>query len=48
LRNPERRDFPEKSLFFLASLGADAVKAGLAGKNFPKGIRIVIDLENQL
>jgi hypothetical protein len=48
LRNPGRKDFHEKSLFFLASLGATAVKTGPAGKNFPRGIRIVIDVENQL
>jgi hypothetical protein len=44
----KEEDFHEKSLFFLASLGAAAVKAGPSGKNFPRGIRIVIDVENQL
>jgi hypothetical protein len=48
LRIRKRKDFHGKSLFFLASLGAAAVKAGPAGINFPRGIRIVIDVENQL
>jgi hypothetical protein len=48
LRNQKRKDFHVKSLFFLAFPGAAAVKAGPAGIKFPRGIRIVIDVENQL
>jgi hypothetical protein len=37
-----------KKVFFLALPWAPAVEAGASEKNIPKGIRIVIDVENQL
>jgi hypothetical protein len=40
--------FLRENSFFLASPWAPAVKGGPGRKNFPKGIRIVIDVENQL
>jgi hypothetical protein len=46
---PKRgQNFFWKNVFFLALPWVAAVEARASGKNIPKGIRIVIDVENQL
>jgi hypothetical protein len=42
------QNFFRKNVFFLALPWVAAVEAGASEKYFPEGIRIVIDVENQL
>ena len=42
------KDFPWKDVFFLASQRGNTVERGRRRKKIPKGIIIVIDVENQL